>query len=62
MSVILARREIEIRKMAVQDQPLPAWAKSLPEPYLNQWLGAVVHTYHPSSAGKHKEEDCGPGR
>jgi hypothetical protein len=26
------------------------------KPHLNQWLGAMVHTYHPSYSGKYKQE------
>jgi hypothetical protein len=39
----------------------PAWEKSSPDLYLNQWLGALTHICHSSYSEKHKQEDCGSG-
>jgi hypothetical protein len=58
--VILAVWEAEISKIAVPGQPKEkSWWNS---PRLNQWLGTVAYTCHSSYAGKHKQEDRGPGK
>jgi hypothetical protein len=35
--------------------------KKVGDPHLNQWVGAVVGTYHPQIVEKHKQEDLGAG-
>jgi hypothetical protein len=49
-SIILATQKAEIGRIMVQGQS----GQMLTRPYLTQWLGKEVYTYHPGYTGKHK--------
>jgi hypothetical protein len=47
MPIILVTWEAEIERIAIRNQP----PQKVHKPHLNQWLGKVAYTCHPSYTG-----------